>query len=91
MKNEKNSPRIRQKVAVARLVSVIGCGSGFLAATIGAESPSHSALARHQNNKRCDIENPARPGATETGECHGEKNPVWARVWARVSKNDAAD
>ncbi|MCK4729543.1 MAG: tRNA preQ1(34) S-adenosylmethionine ribosyltransferase-isomerase QueA, partial [Desulfobacterales bacterium] len=22
---------------------------------------------------------PARPGATETGECHGEKNPVWAR------------
>ena len=30
---------------------------------------------------------PARPGATETGECHGEKNPVWARV----SKNDAID
>ena len=42
--------------------------------------------------------NPARPGATEAGECpaeknpvwareagqcHGEKNPVWARVWAR--------
>jgi len=26
-------------------------------------------------------------GATETGECHGEKNPVWARV----SKNDAID
>ena len=27
--------------------------------------------------------NPARPGATEAGQCHGEKNPVWARVWAR--------
>ncbi len=22
----------------------------------------------------------ARPGATEAGECHREKNPVWARV-----------
>jgi len=21
----------------------------------------------------------ARPGATEAGQCHGEKNPVWAR------------
>jgi hypothetical protein len=38
---------------------------------------------------------PARPGATEAGECHAEKNPVWAKeagechgeknpVWARV-------
>jgi hypothetical protein len=45
---------------------------------------------------------PARPGATEAGECPAEKNPVWARedgechrvknpVWARVWARDNQD
>ena len=38
-----------------RKAKTLGCGSGFLAATIGAESPSHSALAQHQNNNRCHV------------------------------------
>jgi len=29
----------------------------------------------------------ACPGATEAGQCHGEKNPVWARVWARDNQD----